>query len=77
MPRKPDPAGALEIAHALGVLPVECFYVGDSGIDMQTARNAGMSGIGVLWGFRDERELRENRARFIVNKPDDLVIFAE
>lgn len=77
VPRKPDPAGALEIATALEILPAECFYVGDSGIDMQTARNAGMSGIGVLWGFRDERELRENRARFIVSKPDDLVIFAE
>jgi phosphoglycolate phosphatase len=77
VPRKPDPAGALEIAQAFEVEPAECFYVGDSGIDMQTARNAGMSGIGVLWGFRDEAELRENRARFIVAKPADLVIFAE
>lgn len=77
VPRKPDPAGALEIAQAFEVEPAECFYIGDSGIDMQTARNAGMSGIGVLWGFRDEAELRENRARFIVAKPADLVIFAE
>lgn len=77
VPRKPDPAGALEIAKKFGVLPEECFYIGDSGIDMQTARNAGMSGIGVLWGFRDERELREHRARFIVSKPEDLLCFAD
>ena len=51
-PRKPNPASALEIARRLGVPPAECLYVGDSGVDMQTARAAHMCSVGALWGFR-------------------------
>ena len=49
---KPDPAGALAIAARLKVAPAEVDYVGDSGVDMQTARNAGFFAVGVTWGFR-------------------------
>ncbi len=52
VPRKPDPQAALEIARQLGVDPAECAFVGDTQIDLQTGRNAGMRSIGVTWGFR-------------------------
>lgn len=54
VPRKPDPQAALELAAALGVDPADCAFVGDTAIDLQTARNAGMRAIGVTWGFRPE-----------------------
>lgn len=52
LPRKPDPTAALDLAAQLGVVPSACWFVGDTIIDMQTARNAGMGAIGVTWGFR-------------------------
>jgi len=71
--RKPDPAGAREAAAALGVALAECAYVGDSGIDMDFARNAGMHGIGVTWGFRREAELVAHGAAQIIHRPQDLL----
>jgi phosphoglycolate phosphatase len=73
VPRKPDPAAALEICRELGVKPDDCVFVGDSGIDMQTAVNAGMLPVGVRWGFRGEAELIEHGAKELVSHPDDLV----
>ena len=70
---KPDPGAALEIAGKMGVQPDECAFVGDSGVDMQTARSSGMFGIGVLWGFRDERELRDSGAAAVAAKPSELL----
>jgi phosphoglycolate phosphatase len=49
--KKPDPAGALSIVKELGSVPSEAAMVGDSDVDMQTARNAGMLAIGVKYGF--------------------------
>lgn len=72
LPRKPDPAGALAEAAELGVLPGECLYVGDSGVDMQTASAAQMLPMGVLWGFREKKELIQNGARFLADKPSDI-----
>ena len=72
-PRKPDPANVLYIADKLGVEPGRIAYVGDSGVDMQTAVNAGMLPVGVLWGFRDRPELEENGAQVIIEKPADLL----
>lgn len=71
-PRKPDPGSALHIAGRLGVAPADAWFVGDSGVDMLTARAAGMRAIGVLWGFRSEAELRENGAGHIVATPEEL-----
>lgn len=73
VPRKPDPAGALEAAALMGVDVTECAYVGDSGIDMSFARNSGMTGIGVSWGFRSVEELRENGAALIVDHPVEIL----
>jgi phosphoglycolate phosphatase len=75
VPRKPDPAGALEIAAALGVSPRECAYLGDTSTDMQTAKAAGMVAFGVAWGFRSITELREHGAQQILHHPCDLLRF--
>jgi phosphoglycolate phosphatase len=72
-PRKPSPAGALEIARRLSLAPAECLYVGDSGVDMQTARSAQMCPVGALWGFRDEAELVQAGAQFLIRQPGELV----
>jgi len=73
VPKKPDPAGALEIAEALQLAP-DCFiYLGDTGIDMKTARAAGMVPVGVLWGFRPAEELRDQGAKWLIEKPADLI----
>ena len=71
-PLKPDPAGALAVAADLGTSPAQCFYVGDSDVDMLTARHAGMTGVGVAWGFRGLEEVREAGAAHLVRHPGDL-----
>jgi len=72
-PRKPDPAGALEIAAHLDILPSEFLYLGDSSVDMKTALSAGMFPVGALWGYREEEELRKNGARMFVNNPHEIL----
>lgn len=71
--KKPDPAGAIEIAEKMGVHPSECIYIGDTAVDMQTGKAAGMFTIGVLWGFRDLEELQANNADLIVTSPMEIV----
>jgi phosphoglycolate phosphatase len=71
--RKPNPLEALEICKNLGLTPQEMIFVGDSGIDMQTATNANMRAVGVLWGYRPEEELVANGAKYILNHPLDLI----
>jgi phosphoglycolate phosphatase len=70
---KPDPAGALAIAAALGVKPEHVLYVGDTNTDMDTAAAAGMESVGVTWGFRDEVELLAHGARHIIHHPAELL----
>ncbi len=70
--RKPAPDGALLIAREFGVEPADCLYVGDTNTDMKTGAAAGMETVGVLWGFRGRRELEENHARHIIDKPEEL-----
>ncbi|HOX55433.1 MAG TPA: HAD family hydrolase [Candidatus Paceibacterota bacterium] len=72
-PRKPHPASAIAVAGRLGVSPAECLYLGDSGVDMQTARAAGMFAVGALWGFRDQAELLESGAELLVQKPGEVL----
>lgn len=71
-PTKPDPALTLEVIRQLGVKPQECVLVGDSGMDMAAAVNAGAAPVGVLWGFRLEDELIKNGARYIVKSPAEI-----
>ena len=57
----------------MGVMPEETVYLGDSGVDMQTAVNAGTLPVGVLWGFREKDELMENGAQILLSKPSELL----
>jgi phosphoglycolate phosphatase len=72
-PRKPDPAQALEMASHMGLEPGEIFFVGDSDVDMETARRAGMVPVGVLWGYQDRDRLLAGGAGIIIEKPWELI----
>ena len=73
IPKKPDPAGAIEAAQVVGRDPSECWFVGDSNVDMFTAVNAGMHAVGVAWGFRLVEELQGAGAEVILETPADLL----
>ena len=73
LPRKPAAAGALHIAHQLGCAPQRCAYLGDSDVDIQTARAARMRPIGASWGFRGAAELHAAGAEHVIDKPMDLM----
>ncbi len=72
-PIKPDPTLALKILEQMDIAPSRAMFVGDSGSDMQTARNAGMTAVGVLWGFRDADELKREGADHLIGHPSDLL----
>jgi phosphoglycolate phosphatase len=63
--KKPDPTGAVQLMREAGATPSETLLVGDSGVDVQTARNAGVRSCGVTWGFQPEA--------FEVDPPDLLI----
>jgi phosphoglycolate phosphatase len=73
VPRKPDPTAALGIAAELGVEPADCAFIGDTAVDMDTARAAGMYGVGVTWGFRGVEELQSHGARALAHTADELL----
>ena len=76
-PKKPDPLGARQIIEAMGAKEEEVLYVGDSKTDMLTAKNANLRSIGVLWGFRDEKELLLSGADYIAKEPIDILKIIE
>ena len=71
--KKPNPLGALQISEKLRIRPENLIYIGDTSIDMQTAKNAGMYGVGALWGFRTREELIVSGAKYILDYPMDLL----
>lgn len=71
-PTKPHPYLPSKIADALGVPLDRCIMIGDSHVDVQTAKNAGMMHIGVTWGFRDEECLREAGATHFAHTVPEL-----
>jgi len=73
MPIKPNPAVVEEIVKNAGVEKSQVLYVGDSGVDVQTAINAKVDLIAVLWGFRPKSELLEAGATRFVEKPDEIL----
>lgn len=73
VPKKPDPASALEIAQMMKLDPKEVVYIGDSKTDMITGKNAGMDTIGVTWGFRDRTELETNGGTYVVDRPEEIL----
>ncbi len=72
-PRKPAPDGVQFILSKLGVTKEEAVYLGDTSIDMQTGKSAGVFTVGALWGFRDREELEENHADAIIASPEELL----
>lgn len=72
IPLKPAPDVSLQIARQFGLSVAEVAFCGDSNVDIYTAQNAGMFSIGVLWGFRDETELKSAGAQAIVRVPDEI-----
>lgn len=72
LPVKPNPASALAIAKSMGIKPSKCLFIGDSDVDMQTAKNAGMRSVGVCWGYRSQEVLEEAGATFIAKNPNDI-----
>ena len=70
---KPDPALTRLAMHDLAVQPEDCVFLGDSGVDMQTAVRAGAFPAGALWGFRTAEELRKNGARTLLSSPEKLL----
>ncbi len=71
--KKPNPSNAFIICSRMGVRPEEILYLGDTGIDMETARRAGFFAVGVLWGFRGKDELISNGAEVLIGSPDEVL----
>ena len=57
----------------LGLSPEETLFVGDSGVDMQTGVNCGMTAVGVTWGFRSSEELKKAGANHLIETPAQLL----
>ena len=70
--KKPWPDMVFDCLKALGVSNAEAVYVGDSDVDIETAENAGLECISVLWGFRDRDELLRKGAATMVSSPEEL-----
>jgi phosphoglycolate phosphatase len=73
VPKKPNPQAVFEIIDSLKLNKEEVLYVGDTGTDMQTAENAGLTSVGVLWGFRGLEELMENNADYIIEEASKII----
>ena len=70
---KPDPSIVFAILAQARVPKADVLYVGDSGVDMETARRACVDSVGVTWGFRSEKELVEYYAGNIIHRPIDIL----
>ena len=72
--KKPAPETVFEALRQLGVGLEGAVYVGDSEVDLQTARNSGLPCISVLWGFRDRTLLTQNGAETFISTPSELLL---
>ncbi|MBR5540830.1 MAG: HAD family hydrolase [Bacteroides sp.] len=72
---KPDPTIVFDILKKANVSPEEVLYVGDSGVDMQTAKNAGVDAVGVTWGFRPRIELESFQHLGLIDQAEELLNF--
>jgi phosphoglycolate phosphatase len=73
IPVKPHPTIVFDILNKTGIDKKEVLYVGDSGVDMQTAQNAEVDAIGVTWGFRSRTELESLHPLGIIDKAKELM----
>lgn len=70
---KPDPSIVFQILGKAKVAKDDTLYVGDSGVDMETARRACIDSVGVTWGFRPEKELIEYHASVVAHSPEQIL----
>lgn len=75
-PKKPDPSIVFEVLNESPCPKRDVLYVGDSGVDMETARRACLESVGVTWGFRPVSELRSAYADHIVSSPEEILRIA-
>ncbi len=73
IPLKPAPDGVFEILRELEAAAADCLYIGDTAVDMETGRAAGIPTVGVLWGFRTREELETADATHIIAHPAELL----
>ncbi len=73
VPIKPDPTAVYGIMEECNAKAEECLYIGDTGTDMKTGKNANLCTVGVTWGFRGKEELLESGADMIIEKPAQLL----
>lgn len=69
---KPSPEAVYEIIEKCGVSKEEVLYVGDSEVDVETAKNAGVDAAYVSWGFRRPEDINLSEVRYIIHKPQEL-----
>lgn len=72
IPIKPDPTGVFEILNKFSAGKDECLYFGDTNTDMLTGHNAGITAVGVTWGFRPRSELEEYKADIIIDSAREI-----
>lgn len=73
LPKKPDPTIAKSIIKELKVTPNECVWIGDSSVDIETAKNLGCKSVGVTWGFRSFEHLFKAYPTLILNEPKEIL----
>jgi phosphoglycolate phosphatase len=73
IPAKPDPSIVFNILRDVPTAKADVIYVGDSGVDMETARRACIESVGVSWGFRPVSELKQAYAEHIISSPAELL----
>lgn len=71
--KKPYPDTVLAAIDELGASREHCLYIGDSEVDIKTAKNAKLKSVGVAWGFRNKELLKSLGADYIIDKPEDLL----
>ncbi len=71
--RKPDPGVAMELASMMQLDPAHIFFVGDSDVDILTGKNAGMTSVGVTWGYRDRHILDATHPSYVLDTPEELL----
>lgn len=71
--KKPAPDSVFEAIKRLGVSKEHCVYVGDSEVDIETAKNSGLPCISVLWGFRDRDFLLKHGAQTFIENPEEIL----
>jgi len=73
VPAKPDPTIVRDILQIAKVDKQNVLYIGDSGVDMQTAHNSGIDALGVTWGFRPRAEIQKFSPKYIVDQPSEIL----